>query len=1064
MLDTSRKRVWTVIALVVVVSAIAVLSVHHPGRKTGPTPAPGTGAAQQQPAPPPPVSMEELLPGTWEYANVAGSRNREEYLLRLTLDDNGSADDAEFRLLLDRAGPEDFCCLRLAQGKATLVKVREGFQTPLVGQTEALIDGDLAGLRIDVYRLPGSWVVAWGGRDRILAVDPERRYGPAAVAAAGAVTVANIRVQPLAPIHYRDDFTRKSFAPNGLYDVWSGKWSLRVGDDTDRSVNAFQARAAGKASCFAVFGHPFWREFRTSVSLLYRGQGAAGLVWSATSPDHFGLVRWTRHGPGDGELEILAHAGGQDRVLKRVPWVPRSNQWYRLTLELSGNAGRVTVGDQDVNFRIPPEMRGGRVGLFADTSAGVLFDDVACDSIRATEPDAGPVLTSMLKARLLFPDEAVHRTKEGELLPPRKYEGQDSWLNDDQSWERLEAGLSQRTLFWGPVHATATVDAPRKEGETLSLRMASPEDGGFVQAVSVSRLGGELRIAGEGTEPTNLTDAMQASGPEDGKVTLELRRIGASVEALVNGQRVRTTPCPGDGPAQIALHGAKVAPECLEIKAANLAGSVFEDAPTSWVRWAGHWGVSSKWQCAPGWTYMGLWSDHADTYEDVAGVWTRQSFHGDQDLQFYVALKDMLGQKIDKRRYVRRDINFAFCTDGKSLNSGYCVLLAGYGNRGTQLLRRGKVVCENTSVRIPTFTGDHHDIHWRWWHCRMVRRGNVIQFLVDNKEVLRYEDPDPLPGGHVGLWTVGNGLIVTRTRFTWEETGDSLPGFDMASPQPAEVAGFAPFPTEHPVRLRPSALRPGAVEVTNAAPGGPMAVTFKTPGPAAKQEEEGAVPPLWLSYCVPEDVVAYLYTEAKGNLRRTDTPELARGALRSDGKWHCLPLDTTQLKEGERFAIGCREGQQYLCAGLGGNDVGASYWLSLSPPGPVLPGVSAKASSTHQEWPGEGSPGALVDGDLTTRWSSDYADGEDVTLDLGKETRVSALQLFWESSAAKDYTVSVSKDGKTWQSAREVKGGKPGPRADEVDLGGVRTRFIRLGLKQRTSEWGFSLYEISILP
>ena len=45
-----------------------------------------------------------------------------------------------------------------------------------------------------------------------------------------------------------------------------------------------------------------------------------------------------------------------------------------------------------------------------------------------------------------------------------------------------------------------------------------------------------------------------------------------------------------------------------------------------------------------------------------------------------------------------------------------------------------------------------------------------------------------------------------------------------------------------------------------------------------------------------------------------------------------------------------------------------------------------------------------------------------------------------------------------------MKGGKPGPRADEVDLGGVRTRFIRLDLKQRTSEWGFSLYEISILP
>jgi hypothetical protein len=43
---------------------------------------------------------------------------------------------------------------------------------------------------------------------------------------------------------------------------------------------------------------------------------------------------------------------------------------------------------------------------------------------------------------------------------------------------------------------------------------------------------------------------------------------------------------------------------------------------------------------------------------------------------------------------------------------------------------------------------------------------------VDNQEVFHVQDPQPLPGGHIAIWTRDNGIMVARVRVSAEEVTD----------------------------------------------------------------------------------------------------------------------------------------------------------------------------------------------------------------------------------------------------------------------------------------------------
>ncbi|WP_333732800.1 discoidin domain-containing protein [Streptomyces sp. IBSBF 3010] len=72
---------------------------------------------------------------------------------------------------------------------------------------------------------------------------------------------------------------------------------------------------------------------------------------------------------------------------------------------------------------------------------------------------------------------------------------------------------------------------------------------------------------------------------------------------------------------------------------------------------------------------------------------------------------------------------------------------------------------------------------------------------------------------------------------------------------------------------------------------------------------------------------------------------------------------------------------------------------------------TATASSTA----GGSSPGAAIDGDRGTAWvSGDDGDGETYTVDLGTTRRLSQVKTVWGGAFSPDYTVRVSRDGKSY--------------------------------------------------
>ncbi len=129
-------------------------------------------------------------------------------------------------------------------------------------------------------------------------------------------------------------------------------------------------------------------------------------------------------------------------------------------------------------------------------------------------------------------------------------------------------------------------------------------------------------------------------------------------------------------------------------------------------------------------------------------------------------------------------------------------------------------------------------------------------------------------------------------------------------------------------------------------------------------------------------------------------------------------------------------------------------------------GAKVTVSSTSKETEGEDGANALVDGDLKTRWSSEYSAPQHITIDLGKEMALEEIRMHWEAAFATKYQILVSEDGEGWTPAHYFfrLGSKTEPRVDKCKMKGVKARYIMFELNERVnSEWGFSLFEIEVV-
>jgi len=99
------------------------------------------------------------------------------------------------------------------------------------------------------------------------------------------------------------------------------------------------------------------------------------------------------------------------------------------------------------------------------------------------------------------------------------------------------------------------------------------------------------------------------------------------------------------------------------------------------------------------------------------------------------------------------------------------------------------------------------------------------------------------------------------------------------------------------------------------------------------------------------------------------------------------------------------------------------------------------------------------DGDLGTRWSSNYTDDNWIYVDLGAQKKISKIVLFWEAAYAKGFQIQTSNDQKTWTTQYENDQGSGGISTIPLNL---NARWVKLNAYARGTSYGYSLWEIQI--
>lgn len=124
---------------------------------------------------------------------------------------------------------------------------------------------------------------------------------------------------------------------------------------------------------------------------------------------------------------------------------------------------------------------------------------------------------------------------------------------------------------------------------------------------------------------------------------------------------------------------------------------------------------------------------------------------------------------------------------------------------------------------------------------------------------------------------------------------------------------------------------------------------------------------------------------------------------------------------------------------------------------PDEPRMIATASSGA----GDYAPHFAIDGNFSTRWSSEFRDDEWWQVEFEEPRTLTGMNIHWETAFAEKYEVAVSSDGREWRTIYDVTEGDG--QLDMLVFEPVETKFLRIVCRQRGTGWGNSIYNIEFL-
>jgi len=101
-----------------------------------------------------------------------------------------------------------------------------------------------------------------------------------------------------------------------------------------------------------------------------------------------------------------------------------------------------------------------------------------------------------------------------------------------------------------------------------------------------------------------------------------------------------------------------------------------------------------------------------------------------------------------------------------------------------------------------------------------------------------------------------------------------------------------------------------------------------------------------------------------------------------------------------------------------------------------------------------------VDGNLASRWSSEFSDPQWIAIDLQEVTPITRVQLAWEAACGKSYKIQVSENGMDWTDVYETNSGSGG--TEDISFKSVSARWVRMYGTERATPFGYSLWEFRV--
>lgn len=450
-------------------------------------------------------------------------------------------------------------------------------------------------------------------------------------------------------------------------------------------------------------------------------------------------------------IELVRYNSDGEKLLAHAPVKLDLTKPFVLSALSDGGLLTVYINGERVAQAFDASVTSGAIGLYASSCKARFYSLCICtDSHR---------LNQFNIAHEVF----AHEYSMGNWAA-----AQSDWIEREGEVEsRRVSVLWHRADFWGDLEVRAKVN--------LDLGMAM-----FILSSPQldANLGYRLELV-KGFARLFRNNKLVSECKHDSLSSpthVRIRRIGKFVIAYMDNTPVLAyedeQPLIGSKFGFVSL-GSAVQREDVELFASNSINDMFRKAAVDWRSSNGLWEVSQRWQCDPRWSFFSgvSWNMVAAISEshkeikrakgernlagsNLAVVWSKYMCEGDMVVEFAVAVK-MARERGSYSSYAQ-DLNITICADGKDLTSGYTFVLGGWRGTKSAIVRREKVVAQ---IEHKPFG---EDIHRKWFLVRVEKRGGKLRYFVDDKLLLEYEDPQPIGGKHIAIWTRDNGIMIAR--------------------------------------------------------------------------------------------------------------------------------------------------------------------------------------------------------------------------------------------------------------------------------------------------------------